>query len=112
MATIRLTETALDARQVEGGVREAWKEALADPKTRQWLESRGENADSLAEATIKIDSDDSDDGMGAVLVTITTGVAVNILGQLFKEFIMPKLKDRFGEEADGQVSAEDGGELD
>ncbi|RUT29994.1 hypothetical protein EMQ25_11700 [Arsenicitalea aurantiaca] len=56
MTTIRLTGTALDARQLEDGVRAAWAEALADPRARALLESEGvKDADAIARAVIAVD---------------------------------------------------------
>lgn len=51
------------------------------------------------------------DWVGDALVKIGVAVASGALLRLFDEFVMPKLRERFGDKAVGQVSAEDGGEL-
>ena len=112
MTTIRLTGTALDARQLEDGVRAAWAEALADPRARALLESEGvKDADATARAKIAVDMGGGDiaaDWVGDALVKIGVAVASGALLRLFDEFVMPKLREQFGDKAVGQVSAEKG----
>lgn len=111
MATIRLTDTALDSAEIERGTREAWTEALADPEVQGGLRKQGiADPDDLtvAKITVREPEDIGVDSFGTVLVTIATGVAVNIIDQLFKEFVLPKLKERFGADAVGQAVGDAG----
>lgn len=106
MTTIRLTGTALDARQLEDGVRAAWAEALADPRARALLEREGvKDADAIARAKIAVDMGSGDiaaDWVGDALVKIGVAVASGALLRLFDEFVMPKLRERFGDKAVGE----------
>lgn len=110
MATIRLDDTTVGRRDLEKGTRDAWADALADPKVRAWLKKNGvADPASLVDAGIEVsEADDGvSDGVGTVLITIASGVAVNLIGQLFAAFILPRLKERFGAGAVGNVVSTD-----
>ncbi|WP_158626069.1 hypothetical protein [Arsenicitalea aurantiaca] len=47
-------------------------------------------------------------GLGDALVKIRVAIASDALLELFFEFVMPKVKERFGDKAVGQGSAENG----
>jgi len=48
------------------------------------------------------------DAVGGVLIATATGVAVNVVNQLFNTFILPKLKKRFGAGAVGEAVSASG----
>ncbi len=110
MTTFRLTATALDARQLEDGVRAAWVEALADPRAGALLEREGvKDTDALARAKIAVDMTGGDiaaDWVGDALVKIGVTVASGAVLKLFDEFVMPKLKERFGADVVGETIIE------
>lgn len=110
MVTIRLTQTTLDAQRLEDGLRSIWGETLADPDVRQWLKEQGEEPDALAGAKIEVEGPvdvGPSDWFGDALVKIGVAVISGALLKLFEEFIMPKLKERFGAESIGTVIADD-----
>lgn len=111
MATIRLDDTTVGRRDLEKGTREAWADALADPEVCAWLKRNGvADPASLADAGIEVSevADGVSDAVGTVLITIASGVAVNLIGQLFAAFILPRLKERFGAGAVGEAASVSG----
>jgi hypothetical protein len=105
MTTITLDNTTVGTDDLERGTRKAWAEALADPKVRSWLEDQGVDSAELADAAISVRHPDDIgvDSLGAIAIDIAKAVAGGVILELFRAFILPKLKERFGADAVGEV---------
>lgn len=105
MTTITLDNTTVGTGALERATQKAWAQALADPKVQSWLQDQGVESAELADAPIRVRQPDDIgvDSVGGIAIDIAKAVAGGVILDLFRTFILPKLKERFGTHAVGDV---------